>query len=674
MEKIDEKFSYIMVVFNLPVEGVFTYLQPEEAPAKEGYRVEAFFGKRKLVGFVIDSTPNPPEGDFTVLPVLRVLDKEPFFGEQEIALAKWISETFFCSIGEALAVVLPGGIRESKKEFIQADEVADYSPRNLSEEQESALSQILSGQGDYFYLYGITGSGKTEVFLQAAKTVIERGQSVIYLVPEIALTHQLIQDVYQRFEGKVGLLHSHLSPGQRLVEWNRIRTGEAKLVIGARSAIFAPVKHLGLIIIDEEHESSYKSGNSPRYHARQVAMYRVTKAMKEISLHHQREIKEKSWSVNLVLGSATPSVEVWHLMEIGRFKRINLTKRLSGGALPKIEVLDINREGMILSTALQQRIATIHAEGKQTILFLNRKGFHYFFHCRNCGYEMRCKNCSVSLTYYKQQNKMKCHYCGYQQQPITLCPECGSLDVGYSGFGTELVEEEVARLFPQIKAARIDGDSIQKKGSLKATLKAFREGSIDLLLGTQMVAKGLNFPNVKLVGIVLADTALHLPDFRSSERTFSLITQVAGRAGRFSPDGEVLIQTYSPKASAIDLACKGDLDSFYAEELTIRKQLGFPPFKRLARLVFRGTHLGTVKEFASEAAVFLKNQKEEAALDLLGPAECPLAIVNKNYRIQIILRSDSFKILHQAIFAFRISVQKNPKVYVEIDMDPVVLL
>lgn len=674
MEQIDPQFSYIEVAFNLPVETFFTYLRPDEAPALLGYRVEVAFGRRKMTGFVVASTQERPEGNFKISPVLKVLDKEPFFGEEEIELAQWVSESFFCSVGEALAVMLPGGIRESKKELINNQEVADYRPRTLSDQQQAALSQILSGQGDYFYLYGITGAGKTEVFLQAAKGVIEKGQSVIYLVPEIALTHQLIRDVYRRFEGKVALLHSHLTAGERLVEWNRIRSGEAKLVIGARSAIFAPAKHLGLIIIDEEHESSYKSGNSPRYHARQVAMYRVSKSMKKLSLPSKKEAHLEGSSVNLVMGSATPSVEVWHLMKTGRFKRIDLTKRLSGGALPHIEVLDITHESTIISTPLQQKIVSVFEEKKQTILFLNRKGFNYFFHCKSCGYEMRCKNCSVALTYYKHQNKMKCHYCGHSQKPIAVCPQCGSLDVGYSGFGTELVEEEVSRLFPQMKVARIDGETVQKRGVLASLLKQFREGEIDLLLGTQMVAKGLNFPGVKLVGIILADTALHLPDFRASERTFSLITQVAGRAGRFSPDGEVLIQTYSPKSNAIDLACKGELELFYDEELTIRKQLGFPPFKRLARLVFRGSQQAAVEQFAKEITHMLQQHAVILSFDLLGPAECPIAVVNKKYRMHIILRSDTFKPLHQAIWLLKPLIQKNKKVYVEIDMDPVALL
>lgn len=644
--------KYIQVAFNTPVPGFFTYLNPAEAPADSGYRVEAKFGRRKMTGFVVEAVDNRPEGKFEIKGVERVIDKTPLFNEKQVELAKWISSTSFCSIGEALSAILPGGIRESKM-AIADEEMADYSPRILSDEQESSLHQIINGEKDYYYLFGITGSGKTEVFLQAAQKVIEKGLSVVYLVPEIALTHQLMQDVAKRFDGKVAVLHSALTPSQRLVEWNRIRSGEAKLIIGARSAVFAPSDSIGLFIIDEEHENSYKSGSTPRYHARQVAMYRCSKN-----------------GARLVMGSATPSVEAWHLMSTGRIMRLNLTKRLSGGSLPTLEVVDMRGEERALSKQLQERIIEVHAEGKQTILFLNRKGFNYFFHCKSCGYEMRCEHCSVSLTYYKNRNRMQCHYCGYSRAPVNICPTCGSLDVGYSGFGTEMVEEELQRLFPDIRVARMDGDTVRKKGALKKLLTDFRERRIDILLGTQMVAKGLNFPGVKLVGIVLADTGLHLPDFRASERTFALITQVSGRAGRFTPDGEVLIQTFSPDADAIRMACAGELEAFYQQELTIREQLFFPPFSRVARVVFRGKDKSKVKQIAQQSG----QAAGVEGVSILGPAECPISIINGNYRMQMILRGKKFNRLHHSISLLLQAFSQNRSVYIEIDMDPVSLL
>ncbi len=646
--------QYIEVVFNLPVDGSFTYKNLEGAPAELGYRVEAMFGRRKMIGFVIESHDRAVQGDFKIKSVLRIVDKEPFFDEGSIEMAKWVAGTALCTLGEALSSILPSGKRESKQEIGSEEEFADYTPRELSQEQLSARETILAGAGDYFYLFGITGSGKTEVFLQAAEKTIIAGKQVIYLVPEISLTHQLLRDISKRFDGKVAVLHSGLTPSQRLVEWNRIRRGEVGLVIGARSAIFAPVKDLGLIIIDEEHDGSYKSGNTPRYHARQIAMYRSSQS-----------------KANLVMGSATPSVEAWHLMQTGRLKRLELTKRLSGGALPSLHLINMMGEVGTISSLLREKLLEVYNEGKQSILFLNRRGFNYFFHCKSCGYEMRCEHCSVSLTYYKQHNKMKCHYCGYSRTPISACPTCGSLDVGYSGFGTELVEEEIKNLFPMMKIARVDSDTTTKKGELARILKEFREGDYDLLLGTQMVAKGLNFPGVKLVGIVLADTGLHLPDFRSAERTFSLITQVAGRAGRYTPDGMVYIQSFTPEAEAISMACKGEIQEFYDKELQMRQLLNFPPFCRVARLVFRGEDKNLVASFSK---FILEKIENSSTISVVGPAECPIPFINKNHRYQMMLRSPHFKLIHSSICELKPYLEAERRVYVEIDMDPVSLL
>ena len=347
----------------------------------------------------------------------------------------------------------------------------------LSPGQREAVEGILKESQGLFYIHGITGSGKTEVFLTAAERLMDQGQGVIYLVPEISLTRQLTAEVDARFGPGTAILHSRLTPSQRYSEWLRILSGEARLVIGARSAVFAPVSNLGLIIVDEEHEGSYKLEATPRYHARQVAMYRAVRE-----------------SARVVMGSATPSLEAYHLCRQGGMTLFNLTERLAGGNIPEISVVDMkNREGG-LSRELVKEIQETKRLGKQTILFLNRRGFSYFFHCKSCGYEMVCRNCSVNLTYHKNRGRMVCHYCGYSQPPLEVCPECGSLDVGYSGFGTELVEEEVARLFPDLKVARLDTDTARKKGALETVLEDFRSGKTDILLGTQMVAKGLNFP------------------------------------------------------------------------------------------------------------------------------------------------------------------------------------
>ncbi len=646
----------IEAVFNIPLNRTFTYLNNTGKDLLVGCRFTAPFGKRTLTGWVVGIPTEEPSG-FEIKEIDKVVDNEPLFDFDQLELAQWLSSLSLCSLGEALAIMLPGGRQEKDIPSLGLDDPADKTGEIiLSDEQEDAINQIRKSTGDMFYLYGITGSGKTEVFLKAAGEVLEKGKSVIYLVPEISLTHQLVDVIRNRFECGSAILHSHLTPSQKLKEWRRIQNGEAPLVIGARSAVFAPVNNLGLIIIDEEHENSYKAGSTPRYHGRQVAMRRC-----------------KTSSATLIMGSATPSVEAWHLMEKKVIHRLDLTKRLAGGDLPEIDVINMKGVKGILSPRLIGEIRETASRGKQTILFLNRRGFSYFFHCHSCGFEMKCRNCSVSLTYHKKGDYMVCHYCGYKTRPVKTCPDCSSLDVGYSGFGTEQIEDEVEKLFPDLKVSRLDTDSASKKGVMQKTLTAFRKGDTDILLGTQMVAKGLNFPGVSLVGIVLADTGLNLPDFRASERTFSLIVQVSGRAGRYSNDGKVLIQTFKPENDAVRLGAKGDINQFYEQELALRDMLDFPPFCRIFRIVFRGKKIAGVKESAflfSKELMNLRNHEFE----LLGPSECPLSVISGNHRHQILLRSKNFSKTHSLLNHVYRNLKLHSTVYCEIDIDPVSLL
>jgi len=642
--------------FNIPLNQTFTYVNKTEKKLQIGCRITASFGKRTLTGWVV-GLPDKAPGGFKLKEIDKVVDSEPLFNQSLLELAKWLSSLSLCSLGEALAIMLPGGRQEKDIPSLGLDDPADSTGEIiLSEEQQSAVEAIQKGSGEMFYLYGITGSGKTEVFLKAADAVLKEGKSVIYLVPEISLTHQLVDVIRNRFDCGSAVLHSHLTPSQKLKEWRRIQNGEAPLVIGARSAVFAPVENPGLIIIDEEHENSYKAGSTPRYHGRQVAMRRC-----------------KSSGATLIMGSATPSVEAWHLMSKKVIKRLNLTKRLAGGGLPEINIINMKDNKGILSPQLIGAIRDTHNRGKQTILFLNRRGFSYFFHCHSCGYEMKCKNCSVSLTYHKHSDFMVCHYCGFKTRPVQTCPDCSSLDVGYSGFGTEQIEEEVRRLFPDLKVSRLDTDSASKKGVMQKTLTSFRKGDTHILLGTQMVAKGLNFPGVSLVGIVLADTGLNLPDFRASERTFSLIVQVAGRAGRYSDDGKVFIQTFKPGTDAVRLAAEGEIDEFYSKELALREMLDFPPFCRIFRIVFRGKKISAVKESAFYfSKEILKNKDHE--FEILGPSECPLGIISGNHRYQLLLRSTNFSRTHSLLNHVYRNNKFPSSVYCEIDIDPVSLL
>lgn len=676
---------YVETVLNVPVPGTFTY-SVDNTDISVGMRVEVPFGRRKMTAFVISVSSTLSEAAAAlcpadrIKPIYRVIDKEPVFTEELVELSAWVSRYYLCTQGEALSAMIPSGRRgtDAGQSFFEDDETS-YTKHALSEEQEKAINDILSeqdcmekpsspqGRNNFHYLYGQTGSGKTEVFLGAAERVLSQGKGVIYLVPEIGLTQQVIDAVVRRFGSTAAVLHSGLTGSQRLTEWKRIMNRQARVIIGARSAVFAPVPDLGLIIIDEEHDSSYKSGNTPRYHARQVAMHRVTRT-----------------GIPLIMGSATPSVEAWHLMNTGSIQKHTLTKRLAGGAMPEISVLDLSQEQMsgCLSDRLTDEIRSTLAEKRQVILFLNRRGFTHFFRCRTCGYELKCRNCSVSLTYHKNEGRLRCHYCGYSVPVPSQCPECNSLDVGYAGFGTEFIEDEVRSKFPDARIDRVDTDVLEQKGELQNKITAFRKGETDILLGTQIVAKGLNFPNLKLVGVILADTGLHMPDFRASERTFSLLVQVAGRAGRFFPDGKVIVQSYCPERPAIALACCNDMNAFYEGELQERGVMGFPPFSRLLRLVFRSAEKQKAENAASGAAAILSEirdhlsaqNSETPAIELLGPVECPLSMIAANYRQQLLLRSSSVTAMQQLVACF-VNEYKTPAgIYMEIDVDPLSLL
>jgi primosomal protein N' (replication factor Y) len=678
---------YLQIALNVPLNQTFTYLNQEQYSQKKltGSRVEIKFGARKTKGCVIsesDSLPaDCPVEEEKIRPILKVMDEEPLLDEGLLKLAHWISDYYLCTIGEAVSAMLPSAKRESDAGgFSFVDEISPFIAKNLSEEQKNAVDEILSAKSktNLHYLYGPTGTGKTEVFLQCARRILDQGKSVIYLVPEIGLTQQVIEAVVSRFGNTVAVLHSALTPSQKLSEYHRIISGEAKIVIGARSAVFAPCPDLGMIIIDEEHDASYKSGSTPRYHARQAAMFRC-----------------KYLNIPLVMGSATPSIEAWYMMDQNVIMRHTLTRRLAGGAMPHIKTVNLTWQKAdqgCISDELEKEINQTLNENRQVILFLNRRGFTHFYRCHSCGFELKCKNCSVSLTYHKNENLLRCHYCGWNITPPQQCPQCGSLDAGYSGFGTEFIEQEVKSKFPNAKTVRIDTDSLTHKGELQEKLTAFKNNEYQIMLGTQMVAKGLNFPNLKLVGVILADTALHLPDFRASERTFALITQVSGRAGRFFPDGKVIVQTYSPDREPILFSVNGRIKDFYDMEIKNRQILNFPPFCRLLRLVFRAPTIEQAKAACEGASKILRAELEKlynrktgpdftqkikdavGATQILGPAECPLSKISQNYRWQLTLKGTNIHALQLAAGNLLYNYSKPTDVYIECDVDPVNLL
>lgn len=668
--------TYLEIILNLPVNQGFTYSyippenEKEELKPEIGKRAEIMFGNRKTTGFIINISSEIPAScpvdSSKIKPVKRIIDKEPLFGKELIEMAGWISRYYLCTLGEAIFAMIPSGRRDSSAGGFAFEEDKVAKTRNkLSEEQQKAVDDIIkiSEQSDkpasqFHYVYGPTGTGKTEVFLQLAEQILAKGKGVIYLVPEISLTGQVAQSIVDRFGNTAAILHSGLTASQRLTQWHRIMHKEARVVVGARSAIFAPVPDLGLVIIDEEHDGSYKSGNNPRYHARQVSMHRCS-----------------TLKIPLVMGSATPSVEAWSGMESGIIYRHTLTRRLAGGTMPHINCINLNNynnDGCI-SKPLEDEINKTLQQKKQSILFLNRRGFTHFFRCNSCGYELVCKNCSVPLTYHKNENRLRCHYCGWSVTPPQSCPQCGSIDIGCSGFGTEFIESETKAKFPNARIIRIDTDAISKKEELLEKLNEFRQGKYDIMLGTQMVAKGLNFPNLQLVGVIMADAGLHMPDFRASERTFSLITQVAGRAGRYFPDGKVFVQTYSPGREPVMFACQNAVEAFYNYELSQRSMMEFPPFSRLLRIVFRSFNKEFAYKSAYEASKILFNMKVKGA-EIIGPAECPIERINSNWRYQILLKGKSIIPLQGMAREILNNYTHNQNVYIEYDVDPVSLL
>ncbi|MCL2764408.1 MAG: primosomal protein N' [Treponema sp.] len=663
--------SFYDLIFDIPSEHSFSYQADDKDEAAVGKRAMVPFGRRDCLGYIVAKRDSLPDGikKEAIKKIRRVVDCEPLFDSRDIEIAKWMADFYFCSTGQALSAMIPSGRRMVHPALPDNETEGDVS-LSISDEQAHALREITgdaaSGSKNtvpMFYLYGVTGSGKTEVFLRAMQFMLNEGKSVIYLVPEISLTHQTAKMIQNRFGSLAATLHSGMSPSARLAQWMKIKKGDAPVVVGPRSAVFAPVKNLGLVIIDEEHDGSYKSGNTPRYHARQIALRRCTQE-----------------GARLVMGSATPSAEAWKLMTEGSIKRLDLTRRLSGGGMPEIKTVSLEKTEGCLTKELKDEIRITAQMGRQTILFMNRRGFAHFYKCPGCGWELVCRRCSVSLTWHKGRGKCMCHYCGYSQAPPSVCPECGCIEAGYRGFGTEMIEEEVKRFFPDLRLRRVDTDTASKKDSsnnLEETLSLFKKGLIDILLGTQMVAKGLNFPGVRLVGIVFADTGLHLPDFRAAERTFSLIVQVAGRAGRYFPDSKVIVQTLRMDDPVITRSCALDVNGFFNAELRQRKTLGFPPFTRLIRFTIRAKDEkradAAIERLESIARPFIL---ETANTDMLGPAECPIGTINDNKRRHIILRSSSMSAIHKIAreVIARYEKGRDIKAYLEIDVDPVSML
>jgi len=627
------------VAFNLPLERTFHYLIPPSLrpTLQPGMRVAAPFGQRERIGFVVALLNRSPIRELKA--IRRAIDPAPVIADERWALANWLSDYYFCSLGEALAAMVPSALRlpRSAIEDGAAEQAADAAAAEapaasltLSIHQRRALEAIVEAldgeQPRPALLHGVTGSGKTELYLRAIAHVLARGGSAICLIPEIALTAQTIDRFRARFGGQVAVWHSRLTARQRAQEWGRMASGACRIVVGARSAVFAPVARLGLLILDEEHELTYKQEDTPRYHAREVALARARLARAMV-----------------ILGSATPSIETSYAARTGRSRLLMLPERVEGRPLPRVDVIDMREEfarrrsGGPLSGRLQQALEQALERGEQAILLLNRRGFARVAQCQACGSVVRCRRCSVPLVYHASRRELVCHYCNAHEPPEEVCGRCRKGYLIFRGAGTERIESELHRLFPVASIARMDRDATKGRESHRALYEAVKARQVGLLVGTQMVAKGFDFPQVTLVGVVSADTALNLPDFRAGERTFDLLTQVAGRAGRGEQPGSVLVQTYCPDHYAIQAARTHDYQKFYEEEIAMRRRLGLPPFAHLVELTLHGGSRQRVTEAAERLASRLRRSAARRQVALLGPAPHRVARLRRSHRMCLIL-------------------------------------
>lgn len=692
-------------------------------------------GNNAAVGYCVEVHDDFNPDLKRIKDVVEVIDDPPLIDQSMLDLTRWMGHYYFCAWGQALEAVVPSGVRKGsgtrlwtcivvpeevraalptdvskkqlevlnilieatlpltlsdvckrakcgvgvvaglrKKGHVRAvkrrmsgkapgedDRPAPIALPELTDEQSQALQilqpALINKTFGTFLLHGVTGSGKTEVYLTAIESVVAQGREAIVLVPEISLTPQTIRRFRRRFP-KVAVLHSHLSDAERHRHWQSIASGAIQVVVGARSAVFAPTRNLGLIVIDEEHETTFKQETAPRYHARDVAVKRA----------HME-------GVPVILGSATPALETWQNSETGRYTRLTLAKRVSDRPMPEVGLIDLRHESLktgSISMGLRVAIEEALKEGGQVILLLNRRGFHTFILCPKCGAVVKCDACDVALTYHRDRRRLVCHTCDAEREPPNSCSACRAANLFYGGTGTERLEREIRELFPDATVRRMDSDTMRSTGSHEEALSAFKRGEVQILLGTQMIAKGLDFPNVTLVGVVNADTALHLPDFRASERTFQLVAQVAGRTGRGDKLGKVLVQTFSPEHPAIGFAAHHDYLGFVATELPERSMRNVPPFGRLVRLIARGADEKAVEAYMEAFARRLNEAGE--AVRVLGPSPAPVSKIKNLFRHHVQLRAASHKPLHAILRKVVPEMQPPHGVELAIDVDPVSLL
>ncbi len=708
---------------NKNIDRVFEYSVPEELTSlmKVGIRVLVPFGKMELEGFVLN-IKNHKDTDKDLKEVISVVDSSVVLNSELLELGKDIQKSTLSTLISCYQVMLPkalkakngsnvsirfdtyyslndnitfdklnetqekiinlvkekgivlkkeladisisslntlirkGYLKEDKKEHYRVlYKEKEFVKKKLTSDQESVVNSVINGNNDTYLIYGVTGSGKTEVYMEIIDHYLKLGKTSIVLVPEISLTPQMVNRFRERFGDKIAALHSALSDGEKYDEWRRIYRGEASIVIGARSAIFAPLNDIGVIIIDEEHSDSYKQSDSnPRYNAKDIAL-----------------LRSKYHNCPVVLGSATPSLETMARAKKGVFKLLELPNRVNGKSLPKVSIIDMNERKKskgYFSFELLNSIKDRLEKNEQIILLLNRRGYSNFVTCKNCGYTFKCPNCDITLTYHKSSNTLRCHYCGYGEKVYKKCPECKEESLSNLGVGTQKIEEELNKLFPNSRILRMDYDTTSRKGMHEEMIEEFKDHKYDILLGTQMVAKGLDFSLVTLVGVINADTSLNIPDFRSSENTFSLLSQVAGRSGRSEKTGEVIIQTFNPDHYAIDLVKTHNYLGFYEKEMNIRRMLKYPPYYYLCNIRVSGKDADYI---------YTESLKIKRSLDrnipndiVLGPSNSSVFRVNNIFRYNIIIKykkdDDLYEILNKIIEHYK----TNSKIKVDIDFNP----
>jgi len=619
----------------LPLRQTFAYRVPDELAAKivPGVQVQVPFRGRARRGIVVSLTRESPRDR-----VLEVADAFPpaMFDPHLLAFTHWVADYYLTSWGEVLAAALPGGgeglARSRGRRAAVEDRVlaAPLPDRfTLTSEQRAAVRSVdqaaRAGGFTPLLLHGVTASGKTEVYLRGAAAAREAGGQTLVLVPEVALSSQLVREFRRRFGSRVGVLHSYLSVAERRRNWELARRGALDVVVGARSAVFAPLPSPRLIVVDEEHEPAYKQGAPPRYHGRDAAVRRA-----------------QMLGVPVVLGSATPSLESLANATRGKYTRLALPRRVDGRALPRVNVVDARREDVaaMVSAPLRAALAVRLERGEQSILFLNRRGHSHHTQCRACGFVPTCPHCDIALTLHLEPRAWRCHYCDHREPARDQCPSCGSKLFRFSGSGTQRAERELARTFPEARVLRLDTDVARERERPEAILTAFARGEADVLLGTQMVAKGFDFQRVTLVGVLDADVALHLPDFRAAERTFQLLTQVSGRAGRGRDPGEVLVQTCSPDHPAVTAVTTGDTERFVRGEIAERREAGYPPFRRLATLLFDGPDEAQVEAAAEACAGSLRPTADSRRVEVLGPSPQTLARLRGRHRWHLLLKGE----------------------------------